>query len=417
MNKEVKGLTLRGNFSWTFVGNTVYAFCQWLILIVLARLGNVEMVGHFTLALAICGPLFIFSRLQLRTIQATDTHQRYKVSEYMGLRIITTTFSLIFLAALLFILNYPKEIILIVFIFGLTKGIESIGDIYYGALQQRERMDRIAVSMMLRGIIAITIISIFTFFDFKLSTSLMLVVFAWTFVLFFYDFKSAKKIVFQENIEKFKQESFPSFNKKKLKSIFVLALPLAIGVLITSLITNTPRYFVEYILDAKALGYFGAISFIGIGADRISSALGQAAKPRLAKLHVYNKDGFWSLITKLIVLCVGLGILGLTMAWWLGEWLLNFVYGAEYSQFHNILMWISVGVVFQLFASILNASLQAVRAFWVHMYTSGITLLIVLVAAWPLIAKFGILGGGILVALGAVSSTVISTVYLFRVAK
>jgi hypothetical protein len=47
------GLSLRKNFSWTFVGNVVYAACQWGILVALAKLGTPEMVGQFTLGLAV----------------------------------------------------------------------------------------------------------------------------------------------------------------------------------------------------------------------------------------------------------------------------------------------------------------------------------------------------------------------------
>ena len=40
-----KPITLRRNFSWTFVGNLVYSGCQWGMLVVLAKLGSPGMVG------------------------------------------------------------------------------------------------------------------------------------------------------------------------------------------------------------------------------------------------------------------------------------------------------------------------------------------------------------------------------------
>jgi hypothetical protein len=42
-------LSLRLNFSWTMVGNFVYAGCQWGMLMVLAKLGTPEIVGTFAL--------------------------------------------------------------------------------------------------------------------------------------------------------------------------------------------------------------------------------------------------------------------------------------------------------------------------------------------------------------------------------
>jgi hypothetical protein len=40
------GASLRWNFSWTFVGNIIYSACQWGMLVVLAKIGNPEMVGQ-----------------------------------------------------------------------------------------------------------------------------------------------------------------------------------------------------------------------------------------------------------------------------------------------------------------------------------------------------------------------------------
>ena len=42
----VPGASLRWNFSWTFVGNIIYSGCQWGMLVVLAKVGNPEMVGQ-----------------------------------------------------------------------------------------------------------------------------------------------------------------------------------------------------------------------------------------------------------------------------------------------------------------------------------------------------------------------------------
>jgi len=60
-SKTNKPFPLRVNFSWTLVGNIVYAGCQWGMLTVLAKIGTTEMVGQFALGLAITAPVFMFS--------------------------------------------------------------------------------------------------------------------------------------------------------------------------------------------------------------------------------------------------------------------------------------------------------------------------------------------------------------------
>ena len=53
---------------------------------VLAKLGTPEMVGQFTLGLAITTPLIMFTNLQLRAVQATDASRQYKFGDYFALR-------------------------------------------------------------------------------------------------------------------------------------------------------------------------------------------------------------------------------------------------------------------------------------------------------------------------------------------
>jgi hypothetical protein len=57
------GASLRWNFSWTFVGNIIYSACQWAILVVLAKIGNAEMVGQYGLAMAVATPILALSSL------------------------------------------------------------------------------------------------------------------------------------------------------------------------------------------------------------------------------------------------------------------------------------------------------------------------------------------------------------------
>src|SRR5690349_21224091 len=80
-------LSLRTNFIWTFLGNVVYAGCQWGMLVVLAKLGSPEIVGQFALALAVTAPVFMFTNLQTRGVQATDARKEYAFGDYLALRL------------------------------------------------------------------------------------------------------------------------------------------------------------------------------------------------------------------------------------------------------------------------------------------------------------------------------------------
>ena len=144
--QQHKPLTLRGNFSWTFAGNLVYAACQWGILVILAKLGSPEMVGQFTLGLAITAPIIMFTNLELRIVQATDARKQYSFSDYLGLRLISTALALAIITVISLLGGFRWETSLVIFLMGLAKAFESISDIFHGLIQQHERMDRIATS-------------------------------------------------------------------------------------------------------------------------------------------------------------------------------------------------------------------------------------------------------------------------------
>src|SRR5207244_580531 len=75
--------------AWTLAGNTIYAGCQWAMLVVIAKLGSSEAVGAFALAFAVTAPVVMLSSLQLRVVQATDARGQFEFGHYLALRLVT----------------------------------------------------------------------------------------------------------------------------------------------------------------------------------------------------------------------------------------------------------------------------------------------------------------------------------------
>ena len=143
--QKSKPLSLRRNFSWTFIGNAVYAASQWGMLVVLAKLGSPEMVGQFTLGLAVTAPIVMLTNLQLDIVQATDAKKQYAFSDYLGLRLIGTTIALVAIAMVTLWTGYSLQTSLVILLVGLAKAFESVSDIFHGLIQQHERIDRKSV--------------------------------------------------------------------------------------------------------------------------------------------------------------------------------------------------------------------------------------------------------------------------------
>ncbi|MGL5063908.1 MAG: oligosaccharide flippase family protein, partial [Microcoleus sp.] len=193
--QQLKPLTLRRNFSWTFTGNLVYAASQWGMLVLLAKLGSPEMVGQFTLGLAVTAPVIMFTNLQLRGIQATDAKGEYVFSDYLGLRLIGTGLALLIIAGITLKAGYRWETSVVILTIALAKAFESISDVFYGLIQQHERMDRIAIALMIKGPLSLLLLGIGVSLTGSVVGGAIGLTIAWGLVLFAWEVRNGRLIL------------------------------------------------------------------------------------------------------------------------------------------------------------------------------------------------------------------------------
>lgn len=125
------------------------------MLVVLAKLGSPQSVGQFVLGLAIVVPIMSFGTMKTRLVQATDAKREYLFKDYLGLRIITTVIASIAVVVITYMFGYQRETTLVILAVTAAKAFESISDVIYGLLQQRERMDFVSKSLLIRGPLAL----------------------------------------------------------------------------------------------------------------------------------------------------------------------------------------------------------------------------------------------------------------------
>ena len=367
---KMEPLSLRVNFSWTLIGNVVYAGCQWGMLVVLAKLGSPEMVGQFALGLAITAPVFMFANLQLRAVQATDAKQKYLFGDYIGLRIITTSISLVAILGIVLLAGYRPETVLIFLLLGLARAFESISDVFYGLLQRHERMDRIAKSMMIKGPLSLAGLSLGVYLSGAVIWGVVGLAVAWACILFAYDVRSGILII-NSNSKKINKNSSlikdglnPHWMAGRLLKLTWLALPLGLVMMLISLNTNIPRYFIKHYLGERELGIFAAMAYIIVAGAQVVQALGQSASPRLAKYYAAGKRSeFRALIFKLISIGIVLGAVGIIIALLAGREILTLLYRSEYAQYGDtfILLMVAAGVTYV--SSFLGYGMTAARYF------------------------------------------------------
>jgi O-antigen/teichoic acid export membrane protein len=357
--QQNKPLTLRSNFSWTFIGNAVYAACQWGMLVVLAKLGSPEMVGKFTLGLAVTAPVIMFTNLQLRSVQATDARKEYLFCDYLGLRLIGTLLALVVITVI-GISGYQSQTLLIILLVGLAKAFESISDVFYGLIQQHERMDRIATSLMLKGPLSLLLLGMGVYISGSLTWGVAGLASAWAIVLIGYDIRSG--ILMTSKMPQ------PRWNPSILKKLVWLALPLGFVMMLGSLYFNIPRYFIERYLGERQLGIFASIAYLMVAGNMVVNALGESASPRLAKYYASGDvKAFRSLLIKLVGVALLLGGTAFLIALIAGRQILTLFYTAEYAEQANLFVWLMIAAGISYVSSFLGYGMTAARCFRIQM--------------------------------------------------
>lgn len=399
-------MSLKKNFSWSLFGNIIYAACQWGIISVIAKMGTVQMVGQFSLGLAISAPLIMLTNLQLRSVQATDTKSEIKFGNYLGLRILTGFFFTILLFIILVFQNNSLETILIVLMVSVVKLVESVSDVIFGLFQKEERMDKISISRMIKGIFSVIIFTIIMLITDSLVYSLLIQIISLIIILILFDLRNAKYFTSVK----------PLFNRIVLKKLLIISFPLGIVHMLGSLNTNLPRYFLENTSGEEALGYFAAMAYIIVAGDTVITALGQSATPRLAKYYsIKAKSQFINLISKLTLMGFSVGILGTLITFLFGAELLEFLYTKDYASNKNVFLIIVISANITYLGSFISYAITAARFFKVQSIIAIIRMIATAVSALILIPRFGLYGASITLVISAVTHLICNVIVFLRI--
>src|SRR5699024_9823248 len=348
--QQLKPLTLKQNSIWNVVGSMIYALTQWGLLITIARYSNPELVGVFTLGLAIAAPMLLFFNLNLRIALVTDDNKN-NFDLYWTFRLITSgMFFIILLILVTFYLNDFYTLLVCIFI-GISKFFESLSDIMFGVMQKNQRMDLIAKSQILKGFCTLLVFMLSMSLTGSLLISTIFMSLVWLIVLVLFDYNNLKKF-----------EGFSIHFSKKQILLFKITLPLGIAQLITSLNANVPRYFIEYSHGLKELGVYASLIYIVAAGNNLIIALSNILLPILSTAYNSNNiKSFTKIMLYSIITTVILGVFGLSLIYSFGDDILLIIYGEEFSNYVEEFLIIGLYGIIMYIGKFIETGLNATR--------------------------------------------------------
>jgi O-antigen/teichoic acid export membrane protein len=390
--------SLRANFAWTFAGNVLYGACQWGMLSVLAKLGNASIAGQFTLGLAVSAPVFMFTNLQLRAVQATDVNVEHGFANYFTLRLLATLFGLMVIVVLLPFAGASSAVRVVILMVSVSKCVECMSDVTAGLLQREEKLKRVAISLMMRGIASVLVFYItFAYFrNLALSVAAMSVV--WLAVLLSYDVRNVRTLIGR-------QDPFFRFDRRELWRLVMLGLPLGWVATFASLNANIPRYFLQHYLGLADQGIYASLAYLVVAINLVVAALGVSVTTRLARLFANgDRRQFVLLLTKLCMLGVLIAAVGVPLTFLAGRPLLTLVYRREYADHVGLLALLVAIAGLSTIGSFLFCGLTAARRFRAQVPVYFAAMLIVVAGSALLVPRWGLIGAGIALLLSAIAS-------------
>ena len=389
-----KATSLRADFSWMLVGNAVYAGAQFATLMLLTKLVQPEMVGQYALGLAIVYPVMMFANLQLRAVMTSETRPQIRFGDYLGLRFLTTSLSLAVIFAITQILHYRGGLTAVILMVGVAYGIETISDVYYARLQLHDRMAQIAKSMIARALLSVFALAVATYVSRSIVWGIAGVFAARAIVFWGYDVRERT-----QGIEGLagglfhKRELAPRFDWQVHRELLWLSLPLGVVVLLTTLNSSVPSYFIKQGLGDRELGIFSAIGFAISAGNMAVVSLGQSAFTRLARSYNSgNYSEFWLLLAKLLGFGAVLSVCGMILSQLAGREVLAILFRPEYAERADLLPWIMAagGVLFM--AQFLGFGMTAAGFYGSQVTLNGLANLSLFAACYRLVARQGLLG-------------------------
>ena len=371
-------LLLLKKAKWLVGGNFVFAFSQWVILIFFARMTNQENLGQYALALAIVTPIFAVGNLQLRPLYILDVNseQKYTYTHFYYLRLIC---SFIALACCLVLGLFFNVSILVLLLVGLLKFFESYSDIIYAYYNAHDQTQLISKSLFLKGTLSVLAVAVGLYlFDFY--TALILFLFVYLVVWLFID---------NVYIQKTQEIKKMSLDLGVMKS----AIPMGISLGIVTLQSNIPRLFLDQYASIEAVGIFTVLSYFIIVGSIFINSICQYLSPRLTHAWNHNRAYFKKLLSMALLIAGGLGLIAIFLSYFMGEFVLNLVYGAEYVAYTDAFVLTMVAGFILYLATVLGYTLTAIGFIKQQVYLFSIVLIFSVLVSYLCIPEYGIIGG------------------------
>lgn len=314
---------MKKNVIWNTFGSVFYCVCQWLITIIVVRVGSYEAGGVLSLAMTTSSSFSAISLFSMRNYQVSDVKGEYSTNEYVGSRIITCIAAFVCCAVTS---CFDGPWMLCIDAFMLIRVAEALVDVMHGVNQKYDRYDYIGKSYILRGLATIIVFPLGLVLTDNLLPTLCVMAGMNLLVVFFYDWRKTSSL----------EEIRPVLFQKKVFALLKTCLPLVVFTFLLSLENLVPKKVLEQQYGATDLGIYSSMASPTLVVQVFASVAFNPFLPRFTEVYYSGDiDKFRRMLHKsylvlagmCVVVCIGAALVGRIGLWILfGKDILDYYY-------------------------------------------------------------------------------------------
>ncbi|MBE4751739.1 lipopolysaccharide biosynthesis protein [Corallococcus sp. ZKHCc1 1396] len=358
----MKPRSVGGNFAWSLSAGLIYAAAQWGVLVAFARLGTMEELGDFALALAITAPVLLMARMQMRTLQATDARGAFGFEHYLGLMVLNVVAGVAVCCAIAGAVASSPRAMAVIALVALAKGFEALSEVFYGALQRAERLALIARSTIAKSVLSVVLVALTLWLTRSPVAAAAALALSWAIVLLLFDAHAFRREFRDAHPWRPLWRTPWREQGPRVKALFLLCYVLGVTSLLGALRPNLPRYLLEAHAGQAELGMFAALAYFTALGGRVVQSLAQAVSPRLGRYHAEGDSRrFGRMLAGFTGAAALVGLCAIAGAALLGRWALTLFYGAAYAQNLELFVWLMGAAALEYLCVSLQVGLTAAR--------------------------------------------------------
>lgn len=328
------------DFIWNLIGTSINSFNSLFFMIVINHINLKSEAGVFTYAYSLICLFFILATFYNRVYQISKS-DKFSSKDFILYRVLSSILTVIIVFLFSIINGYNLFKLSVIMLICLFRMIEAISDAVYGVLQYKGYLYKSGISLSLKGIIGLIGFTLVDYFTKSITLALVSLIILNLAFFYFYDYKNVKEYL----------NGKVSFNNILL--ILKETLPIFIYSFLAMYVANICKYMLDYFDTEEAQNIFGIIfmpsTVIGLCSAYIVvpiiTSLNDLLKSK--KYKEFNK-----LVSKMMIMLVGVGMVAIIAAYVLGIPVLNVLYGMDLSNYKNLLLLVLVGATFYTLANV-----------------------------------------------------------------